>query len=92
MCICCLDAPYSLYNCVQGRVQLSFPCTHHRDAGRDDHYWNVTSVIDVTDIAVLLVILLHDGHSPSQKVYFPTDPQGLSPCSQMLSPLLSQMN
>jgi len=66
--------------------------TPYRDAGREGHHWNVTSVIDVTDIAVQLVILLHDEHSHSQKVSYCTDPQGLSPCSQMLSPILSQMN
>jgi len=52
----------------------------------------VTYVIDVTGLAVQLAILLHDGHSPGQKVSYLTEPQGLSSCSQMLSPILSEMN
>jgi hypothetical protein len=66
--------------------------TQYRNAGRGGHYWNVTSVIDVTDLAVQLVILLDDGHTPGQKVSYLTEPQGLSSRSPMLSPILSQMN
>jgi hypothetical protein len=55
------------------------------------HYWNVTSVTDVTDLAVQLVFLSNDGHSPGQKDSYLTEAQSLSFCSQMLSPILTQV-
>jgi hypothetical protein len=56
------------------------------------HYWNVNSVTDVTDLAVQLVFLSIDGHSPGQKVSYLAEAQGLSSSSQMLSPILTQLN
>jgi hypothetical protein len=66
--------------------------TPRRDAGSEGHYWNMTIAVDVIDVAVQLVFLVHDGHAPGQKVSHLTEPQGLSSCSQVLNPVLSQLN